>query len=128
MFAKVLIATIATSAMGVHIDRFSRFKINNCEGALDDTEADKYFTDAFDFNGDRSCSQFIEGAFYRACHCPEDKPVEEGPEKCTAHGRPEDDPDTSELNNYWFMNDDGTCSYVEGGENAGECNCPPSVL
>ena len=125
MFAKVLIATIATSAMGVHIDRFSRFKIKDCEGEHDDFESDKYFTDAVDFFGDRSCSQFIEGEFYRACHCPP-MPVEEGIVKCSANGRPEDDPETSELNNYWFMNDDGTCSYVEGGEDAGECNCPPS--
>ena len=52
MFAKVLIATIATSAIGVHIDRSSRFSsrflIEKCEGTLDDVESDKYFTMAVD--------------------------------------------------------------------------------
>ena len=105
MFAKVLIATIATSAMGVHIDRRSRFEITKCEGALDDTEAEAGFTLAEDFFGNQSCSQFRSGEFAGACKCPPME-VEEGPEKCTAHDRPEDDPEFSELNNYWYLNDD----------------------
>ena len=123
MFAKVLIATIATSAMGVHVNRFSRFRITDCEGELEDYESDAYFTDAFDFFGDRSCSQWREGEFHRACKCPPAEEVEEGPVDCTANGRPEDDPETSELNNYWWTNGDGTCEYVEGGEEMGACVC-----